>query len=155
RRAPNDSEERAAPSICVPGSRASADQPRRGYPGSCPAMVGRANDGAGQDPCSARPIRSGASAGTHAERARSPPDDAPRTAESGTWFRPQQHAPRRGSTPQLLSSAGALPTRVPSSMDNDSQPQPSSGQLFLGVFPSIMLPMFLAVVDQTIVATAL
>src|SRR5262245_59800663 len=40
-------------------------------------------------------------------------------------------------------------------MDNDSQPQPSSGQLFLGVFPSIMLPMFLAVVDQTIVATAL
>jgi EmrB/QacA subfamily drug resistance transporter len=40
-------------------------------------------------------------------------------------------------------------------MNNDSQPQPSSGQLFLGVFPSIMLPMFLAVVDQTIVATAL
>ncbi len=27
--------------------------------------------------------------------------------------------------------------------------------LFLSVFPSIMLPMFLAVIDQTIVATAL
>ncbi len=32
---------------------------------------------------------------------------------------------------------------------------PSSGALFLTVFPSIMLPMFLAVADQTIVATAL
>ncbi len=34
-------------------------------------------------------------------------------------------------------------------------PKPTSGQLFLSVFPSIMLPMFLAVVDQTIVSTAL
>ncbi len=32
---------------------------------------------------------------------------------------------------------------------------PSTGALFLRVFPSIMLPMFLAVADQTIVATAL
>jgi EmrB/QacA subfamily drug resistance transporter len=32
---------------------------------------------------------------------------------------------------------------------------PSGRSLFLTVFPSIMLPMFLAVVDQTIVATAL
>jgi EmrB/QacA subfamily drug resistance transporter len=32
---------------------------------------------------------------------------------------------------------------------------PSTGRLFLSVFPSIMLPMFLAVVDQTIVSTAL
>jgi EmrB/QacA subfamily drug resistance transporter len=31
----------------------------------------------------------------------------------------------------------------------------AAGSLFLSVFPSIMLPMFLAVVDQTIVATAL
>ncbi len=31
----------------------------------------------------------------------------------------------------------------------------ATGRLFLTVFPSIMLPMFLAVVDQTIVATAL
>ena len=40
-------------------------------------------------------------------------------------------------------------------MKNGSKPKPPSGQLFLTVFPSIMLPMFLAVVDQTIVATAL
>src|ERR1700683_2526688 len=32
---------------------------------------------------------------------------------------------------------------------------PSTRSLFLTVFPSIMLPMFLAVADQTIVATAL
>ncbi len=32
---------------------------------------------------------------------------------------------------------------------------PSTSSLFLKVFPSIMLPMFLAVADQTIVATAL
>src|SRR6201998_2345783 len=36
------------------------------------------------------------------------------------------------------------------------QPQaPSTAALFIRVFPSIMLPMFLAVADQTIVATAL
>jgi hypothetical protein len=33
--------------------------------------------------------------------------------------------------------------------------QPSSGLLFRRIFPSIMLPMFMAVADQTIVATAL
>src|SRR6202042_719044 len=32
---------------------------------------------------------------------------------------------------------------------------PSTGALFVKVFPSVMLPMFLAVADQTIVATAL
>ena len=32
---------------------------------------------------------------------------------------------------------------------------PTSRTLFFGVFPSIMLPMFLAAIDQTIVATAL
>lgn len=36
---------------------------------------------------------------------------------------------------------------------NDNEPRP--GNLFLSVFPSIMLPMFLAIGDQTIVATAL
>ncbi|WP_199175763.1 MFS transporter [Telmatospirillum siberiense] len=35
------------------------------------------------------------------------------------------------------------------------QPGASTGSLFFGVFPSLMLPMFLGVVDQTIVATAL
>ncbi|MGA3137854.1 MAG: MFS transporter, partial [Xanthobacteraceae bacterium] len=42
------------------------------------------------------------------------------------------------------SSAGAEP-----------QSQPGSKSLFWAAFPSIMLPMFLAVADQTIVATAL
>jgi len=40
-------------------------------------------------------------------------------------------------------------------MKDTNEPAPSAGRLFLSVFPSIMLPMFLAVVDQTIVATAL
>lgn len=35
------------------------------------------------------------------------------------------------------------------------QPGASTGSLFFRVFPSLMLPMFLGVVDQTIVATAL
>jgi EmrB/QacA subfamily drug resistance transporter len=39
--------------------------------------------------------------------------------------------------------------------DDIEHPNSSTGRLFLTVFPSIMLPMFLAVVDQTIVATAL
>src|SRR5262245_63977625 len=40
-------------------------------------------------------------------------------------------------------------------MKDTNEPGPSAGGLFLSVFPSVMLPMFLAVVDQTIVATAL
>jgi EmrB/QacA subfamily drug resistance transporter len=40
-------------------------------------------------------------------------------------------------------------------MKDAPEPAPSTARLFLSVFPSIMLPMFLAVVDQTIVATAL
>jgi EmrB/QacA subfamily drug resistance transporter len=40
-------------------------------------------------------------------------------------------------------------------MKDTPEPAPTPGRLFLSVFPSIMLPMFLAVVDQTIVATAL
>jgi MFS family permease len=40
-------------------------------------------------------------------------------------------------------------------MKDAPEPVPSTARLFLSVFPSIMLPMFLAVVDQTIVATAL
>src|SRR5246500_2940672 len=39
---------------------------------------------------------------------------------------------------------------------DQTRPQPAPDQLsFARVFPSIMLPMFLAAVDQTIVATAL
>jgi EmrB/QacA subfamily drug resistance transporter len=40
-------------------------------------------------------------------------------------------------------------------MQDDVRTQPAATQGFLTLFPSIMLPMFLAVVDQTIVATAL
>jgi EmrB/QacA subfamily drug resistance transporter len=40
-------------------------------------------------------------------------------------------------------------------MKDDVATQPSPSRLFLSVFPSIMLPMFLAVMDQTIVSTAL
>ncbi|MTJ84432.1 MAG: MFS transporter [Telmatospirillum sp.] len=42
----------------------------------------------------------------------------------------------------------------PSSLPQ-SRPGPSGGSLFFRVFPPLMLPMFLGVVDQTIVATAL
>jgi EmrB/QacA subfamily drug resistance transporter len=46
--------------------------------------------------------------------------------------------------------------RVPGyAMKDDVEAQPSTGRLFLRVYPSVALPMFLAVVDQTIVATAL
>jgi EmrB/QacA subfamily drug resistance transporter len=46
-------------------------------------------------------------------------------------------------------------TRVEAETPSTGSAQPSSRSLFWGVFPSIMLPMFLAVADQTIVATAL
>ncbi len=47
---------------------------------------------------------------------------------------------------------------MPHETDQQQQPAVSAGPkppAFLTIFPSIMLPMFLAVVDQTIVATAL
>ena len=52
--------------------------------------------------------------------------------------------------PSLAQAAGSA-----SEPDNRENTAPLQGSLFLKVFPSIMLPMFLAVVDQTIVATAL
>jgi EmrB/QacA subfamily drug resistance transporter len=47
------------------------------------------------------------------------------------------------------------PTRVEGETPAKDAAKPSSRSLFWNVFPSIMLPMFLAVADQTIVATAL
>ena len=47
------------------------------------------------------------------------------------------------------------PELARSSRERPALNNPSGRSLFLTVFPSIMLPMFLAVVDQTIVATAL
>jgi MFS family permease len=40
-------------------------------------------------------------------------------------------------------------------MQDQPQQTPPTGSLFFTIFPSVMLPMFLAVVDQTIVSTAL
>jgi MFS family permease len=47
-------------------------------------------------------------------------------------------------------------TELPDGSDRDTcQPKPSDRSVFFTVFPPLMLPMFLAIVDQTIVATAL
>src|SRR5258708_33550252 len=55
----------------------------------------------------------------------------------------------------MAAAAQARPAPGPR-MKHDVEPaKPSTARLFLKVFPSIMLPMFLAIVDQTIVATAL
>jgi EmrB/QacA subfamily drug resistance transporter len=55
--------------------------------------------------------------------------------------------------PTQETRAAAAPTpRATAVTPGESPP---TGSLFLKVFPSIMLPMFLAVADQTIVATAL
>jgi EmrB/QacA subfamily drug resistance transporter len=52
-----------------------------------------------------------------------------------------------------VASAGEAD--VPTAETPDDGPETPTKNLFLTVFPSIMLPMFLAVADQTIVATAL
>src|SRR5580704_450169 len=68
----------------------------------------------------------------------------------------------QGSSAHLPISTPPAP--VCSTPESQSAPQPASAPPFppriarppfLAIFPSIMLPMFLAVVDQTIVATAL
>jgi len=48
-----------------------------------------------------------------------------------------------------------LPNGPPDQNESPAGPGEAKHPAFLTVFPSIMLPMFLAVVDQTIVATAL
>jgi MFS family permease len=53
--------------------------------------------------------------------------------------------PAEGATDRATAPAAAVETDKPE----------SPRKLFFTVFPSIMLPMFLAVADQTIVATAL
>lgn len=52
-------------------------------------------------------------------------------------------------------AASAAQDAAPSASDKPSPRLPAPRSLFWGVFPSVMLPMFLAVADQTIVATAL
>src|SRR6516164_3749172 len=53
---------------------------------------------------------------------------------------------------QPIPAAPAAASVTPAAEPDQAPP---TGSLFLKVFPSIMLPMFLAVADQTIVATAL
>ncbi len=55
------------------------------------------------------------------------------------------------------AAKSSMPTRSSdkTSLDEASPDKPPSQSLFWSVFPSVMLPMFLAVADQTIVATAL
>ena len=48
-----------------------------------------------------------------------------------------------------------MPNGPPDQNESPAGPGEAKHPAFLTVFPSIMLPMFLAVVDQTIVATAL
>jgi EmrB/QacA subfamily drug resistance transporter len=55
----------------------------------------------------------------------------------------------------MLNDGAPAPRRPNKAAEADAGPPPSPRSLFFAVFPSIMLPMFLAVVDQTIVATAL
>jgi EmrB/QacA subfamily drug resistance transporter len=54
-----------------------------------------------------------------------------------------------------MLNEGAPAPREGSQASQPQPPAPSPRSLFFAVFPSIMLPMFLAIVDQTIVATAL
>src|SRR6202451_2121772 len=63
-------------------------------------------------------------------------------ADQPTQDRPQDHPQVEPAERADESAAGEGQT-------------PSTSSLFLTVFPPIMLPMFLAVADQTIVATAL
>jgi EmrB/QacA subfamily drug resistance transporter len=63
--------------------------------------------------------------------------------------------PPRESTVVERSPVQSKSEPVPDRAIAPDAKTPSSGALFLKVFPSIMLPMFMAVADQTIVATAL
>jgi EmrB/QacA subfamily drug resistance transporter len=54
-----------------------------------------------------------------------------------------------------VSSGQSFPGPSPGGQSAGPSPPPPPRPTFLAVFPSIMLPMFLAVLDQTIVATAL
>jgi EmrB/QacA subfamily drug resistance transporter len=55
----------------------------------------------------------------------------------------------------MLNDGAPAPGQPNKAAEADEGPPPSPRSLFFAVFPSIMLPMFLAIVDQTIVATAL
>jgi len=75
------------------------------------------------------------------------------------WFEPKLYsshhelpAMNESKTEAHSRSEPAGPAETPEVVAGET---PSTATLFLKVFPSIMLPMFMAVADQTIVATAL
>jgi hypothetical protein len=78
--------------------------------------------------------------------------DQPQAADRLAPKRSDPSAPAT-ATPDVTSSGGANTHEAGATA---ATPAPASaGSQFLTVFPPIMLPMFLAVADQTIVATAL
>ena len=63
-----------------------------------------------------------------------------------------------GAADRSAAESAAAPASVPAAAPDAAAAEvrvPSRAAQFLTVFPPIMLPMFLAVADQTIVATAL
>jgi EmrB/QacA subfamily drug resistance transporter len=64
-------------------------------------------------------------------------------------------APKGLSSPPPVPAGGGVADSDTHSHGIPAKLAPSAGSQFLTVFPPIMLPMFLAVADQTIVATAL
>jgi EmrB/QacA subfamily drug resistance transporter len=59
------------------------------------------------------------------------------------------------SQPATADRSAAPAAPAAPAVDTEEIIAPPSGSIFLTIFPSILLPMFLAVADQTIVATAL
>src|SRR5271154_1168181 len=71
-------------------------------------------------------------------------------------FGAKRHAMTQSIDPPSTANRSALePAQPTNEGEGDEDKTPSPLSLFLTIFPSIMLPMFLAVADQTIVATAL
>ena len=79
--------------------------------------------------------------------------DQPQAADHVTPKRPDPSAPAAAAPD--VTSAGATHTHEAGATVATTPATSSAGSQFLTVFPPIMLPMFLAVADQTIVATAL
>src|SRR6476646_9336782 len=70
---------------------------------------------------------------------------------------PPQGSPRQETTeqrPKMRNSATPAPSNAVRP-DGDAHTYPPPRRLFLTVFPPIMLPVFLAAADGTVVATAL
>ncbi len=66
-----------------------------------------------------------------------------------------RHAANDADVAAAAPAVAAEPRLTPNAATGQTSTAASPGSLFLRIFPSIMLPMFMAVADQTIVATAL